>query len=86
MSPHEIDLREPPRFRSPLEERIAEIWRHALDLERVTRDDDFYELGGTSLLAADLTMRLVEETGVDPPVSRFLAARTVADVAKLFER
>ncbi len=86
MCSEHIPRGEPVPFRSSLEERVAEMWRQALHLERVSREDDFYELGGHSLLAAELTRRLVEETGVDPPVSRFLGARTVAEVARLFER
>ena len=86
MSPDEIRHRETTPFRSPLEERVAELWQQALDLERVSREDDFFELGGHSLLAAKLTRRMVEETGVDPPTSRFLGVRTVAEFARLFER
>ena len=48
---------------SGLERQLADIWRGLLGLERVGANDDFYELGGSSLDA----MRLeVEVTKVIP--------------------
>lgn len=34
-----------------LEKRLAEIWRSMLGIENIGRDDDFFEMGGHSLLA-----------------------------------
>jgi amino acid adenylation domain-containing protein len=36
--------------RNPLEETIAEVWREALHVEKVGIDDNFFDLGGNSLL------------------------------------
>ena len=41
------------RFEAPrtaLEERLAGLWRELLDVERVGIHDDFYDLGGNSLI------------------------------------
>lgn len=43
------------------EKKIAEIWAEALKAERVGRTDDFFELGGDSLLAISVVLRLQEE-------------------------
>ena len=40
------------------EAAIAEIWREVLKVERVTRDDNFFALGGDSLAAAMTAARL----------------------------
>ncbi|GGJ75019.1 non-ribosomal peptide synthetase [Pilimelia anulata] len=50
---------EPPR--GPVEERVAAAWRDVLDLPAVGRDDDFFRLGGDSLLATRLVARLRDE-------------------------
>lgn len=34
-----------------LERQVAEVWQNTLKLERVSREDDFFELGGDSILA-----------------------------------
>src|SRR5262249_52461696 len=36
--------------RTDLEHTVAEIWRQALQVDRVGRDDNFFDLGGHSLL------------------------------------
>jgi amino acid adenylation domain-containing protein len=44
-----------------LEETIAAIWREALDIPRVGRHDNFFDLGGHSLLLIQVHRRLVEQ-------------------------
>ncbi|WP_018565874.1 non-ribosomal peptide synthetase [Streptomyces sp. PsTaAH-124] len=43
-----------------LENGLAELWSQLLAVERVTRDDDFFDLGGDSLLVARMVGRLRE--------------------------
>jgi amino acid adenylation domain-containing protein len=43
--------------RTPVEEKLAEIWAQVLDLERVGIHDDFFELGGDSILSIRLIAR-----------------------------
>ncbi len=42
----------------PLEEQIAEIWRETLKLESIGAGDDFFLLGGDSLLAVEVVTRV----------------------------
>jgi len=42
----------PPR--DPIEQRLTQIWSKAFNLERIGIKDDFFELGGDSLLAAQM--------------------------------
>ncbi|MEU5549999.1 amino acid adenylation domain-containing protein [Micromonospora sp. NPDC047793] len=46
---------------SDLERRIAAVWAEALRLPRVGRDENLFELGGDSLVAAQITGRILEE-------------------------
>jgi hypothetical protein len=60
---------------------IAEIWRRLLGVEEVSPDDDFFDLGGDSLLAIDM-LNEVELLGAGTPaLGDFLTAPTVAHLA-----
>ncbi|MFF2129515.1 amino acid adenylation domain-containing protein [Streptomyces olivochromogenes] len=71
------DLTEPTReYRpagTPTEEFLADTWQELLNIERVGVHDDFFELGGDSLLALRMTSRANAAFGVD------LSPRTVFD-------
>ncbi|HSF40373.1 MAG TPA: amino acid adenylation domain-containing protein [Thermoanaerobaculia bacterium] len=72
--------RTPPR--NPVEEVIAGIWEDLLGLgQPVGVDDDFFHLGGHSLLVTRLLSRLRQAFGADLPVQRVFAAPTVAGLA-----
>jgi amino acid adenylation domain-containing protein len=72
--------RTPPR--NPVEEVIAGIWEDLLGLgQPVGVDDDFFHLGGHSLLVIRLLSRLRQAFGADLPVQRVFAAPTVAGLA-----
>ncbi|HEV7216779.1 MAG TPA: amino acid adenylation domain-containing protein, partial [Chloroflexota bacterium] len=49
--------------RSELEEGIANIWRAVLQVESVGRHDNFFDLGGRSLLLVQIHSRLEETLG-----------------------
>ncbi|MEO6193568.1 MAG: amino acid adenylation domain-containing protein, partial [Thermoanaerobaculia bacterium] len=75
--------RTPPR--NPVEEVIAGIWEDLLGLDPLDHpvgvDDDFFHLGGHSLLVIRLLSRLRQAFGADLPVQRVFAAPTVAGLA-----
>ncbi|WKX17258.1 non-ribosomal peptide synthetase [Streptomyces sp. HUAS CX7] len=59
--PHEsapVVVDETPK--DDLEQSLAELWSELLSVERVTRNDDFFDLGGDSLLVARMVGRLRE--------------------------
>jgi acyl carrier protein len=67
--------------RTPTEEALAEIWKDLLDLERVGVHDNFFDLGGHSLLVAQAMARVREQLGVDLPLSAVFETLTIADLA-----
>ncbi|HEY2292550.1 MAG TPA: amino acid adenylation domain-containing protein, partial [Thermoanaerobaculia bacterium] len=73
----------PPR--TPLEERLAAIWREVLGVERIGVHDDFLALGGHSLLAVRVLSRVQEALGIAVPMRDFFAAPTVAGLAARLE-
>jgi amino acid adenylation domain-containing protein len=52
-----------------VEEEVAAIWAELLGAERVGRHDDFFQLGGNSLLATRLVFRVRREMDVELSVS-----------------
>jgi len=67
--------------RTPTEARVAELWAALLKVPRVGAEDDFFELGGDSLLATQLASRLRTALGVEVPLRALMEARTVAALA-----
>ncbi|MGH7816780.1 MAG: alpha/beta fold hydrolase [Candidatus Binatia bacterium] len=72
---------EPPQTK--LEKKIAGIWKQVLRLERIGRHDNFFHLGGYSLLAVQLVRALEKRLGKSIPVTTLLNAPTVAELARV---
>jgi amino acid adenylation domain-containing protein/FkbM family methyltransferase len=66
--------------RTPLEEMLLGLWREVLGVERVGRDDNFFQLGGHSLLALRLIDRM-RRNGLQMGIRALYASPTVAGVA-----
>ncbi|HTN82321.1 MAG TPA: amino acid adenylation domain-containing protein [Sorangium sp.] len=67
---------------SPLEVQMASLWRDVLDTCSLGIDDDFFDLGGHSLLIIRMLARIEDEFGLRLSVNDFLAAPTVRGVAE----
>jgi amino acid adenylation domain-containing protein/FkbM family methyltransferase len=67
--------------RSPTERRLAELWCEVLGTERAGIDDNFFERGGHSLLAARLVMRVRDAFGVELPIHQLFETPTIAGLA-----
>jgi amino acid adenylation domain-containing protein len=50
---------------TPVEEALAEIWRQVLGVDRVGIDDDFFDLGGHSMLAVKMLAQVHDELGLE---------------------
>jgi amino acid adenylation domain-containing protein len=68
--------------RTPIESLLVEIWSELLD-RQVGIDDDFIELGGDSLLAAQMLARVNTACQVELPYSALFDAPTVAALASV---
>jgi thioesterase domain-containing protein/aryl carrier-like protein len=76
----DTDVRAP---RDAIERNLAGIWKEMLGVQQVSIDDDFFELGGQSLIAMRLFNRIRKEHGVELPLSVLFQAPTIAATAAL---
>ena len=67
------------------ETKLAKLWAELLQRESVDIDDDYFALGGNSLLAVNLFVRIENQFGVKLPLTSILEAPTVAQFARLLE-
>lgn len=75
-----------PSPRDPLEDIVVDTCRDLLGTDRVGSDDDFFEIGGNSLLAAQLAGRLRAVTGAHIDVRDVFDHPAVHELARLLER
>jgi hypothetical protein len=68
--------------RSELESLIAGIWREVLEVERVGVHDNFFNLGGHSLLMIRVNSRLRETLRAELPVIEMFKYPTVSALAE----
>lgn len=68
--------------RTPLEKVLADIWANTLGLEQVGIEDDFFAIGGHSLLAAQVIYRLQAALKLDISISRLFELPTIAALAE----
>jgi len=60
---------------------VAEIWQNCLGLQQVGICDDFFALGGDSLLATQITSAVRCRFGIDLPLSSIFDYSTVESMA-----
>ncbi|WP_193212027.1 non-ribosomal peptide synthetase [Luteolibacter marinus] len=68
-------------FAAPIGEtelKLASIWRELLEIQEISRDDDFFALGGHSLMALRMFSRINREFGRSLPLSALLTHPTIA--------
>jgi amino acid adenylation domain-containing protein len=86
-------LPEPEQFRAQFVEpttqlqiQLSEIFAAALNLEKVSIDEDFFEMGGHSLLATQLVAQVLQRFGVELTVMDLFEAPTIAGLAEQITR
>ena len=85
------DLPEPTRARegnyvaprTAVEEMLCGIWSEVLKLPEVGIYDEFFDLGGHSLLGTQVVTRVQEDFGVEISLRTFFDSRTVAQLSEV---
>lgn len=74
----------PPR--KSTEEKLAKIWREVLGFDEVGIQDNFSDLGGESLMAAQILARIQDTFGKNFPLAAILQSPTIEEMAKILEQ
>ncbi|MDZ4343158.1 MAG: amino acid adenylation domain-containing protein, partial [Candidatus Binatia bacterium] len=72
----------PAAPRNPTEKTTVDIWETVLSVAPVGIHDNFLDLGGNSLLAAQIVSRVFDEFHIELPLRLILEAPTVAALAQ----
>jgi acyl carrier protein len=71
--------------KGPVEEFLAAVWQQELGVARVGGDDSFFALGGTSLSAMRMVVRLCQEFDIDIPLAAVFTHPQLTGLARVAE-
>jgi len=71
--------------RTPIEVKMAEIWSEALNLNKISTLQDFFSIGGHSLLVLRVLSNIKKEWNVELSFRQFFETPTIAELAKFIE-
>ena len=71
--------------RTPLEESLCAIWAEVLEVERVGIRDDFLELGGSSVQAMRVLLRVLDDLDAEVALPGIFRLGTVEELARHVE-
>jgi acetyltransferase-like isoleucine patch superfamily enzyme/acyl carrier protein len=69
--------------RDEVEQKVAHIWQDVLGVKQVKVTDDFFAMGGHSMLLASLAVQVKKTFGRDLPLRAFFQAPTLEELANL---
>lgn len=68
-----------------ISDRVRSIWCRELQRDDISGDDNFFALGGQSVIMAKIQMAFIEELGVEVPVDQMFLNPTVASISEYIE-
>ena len=71
--------------RTPVEARLTTLWQELLGVRAIGVHENFFSIGGHSLLAMQLVSRIRDAFGVELPLRRLFETRDTATIARLAE-
>ncbi|HSS50054.1 MAG TPA: non-ribosomal peptide synthetase, partial [Thermoanaerobaculia bacterium] len=73
-------------LRTPVEEKLAQIWKEVLRTDDLSGASDFFELGGHSLLATQVLARVRSTFQVEIPLRKVFQCSILAEFAQVIEQ
>ncbi|MFJ7326476.1 acyl carrier protein [Streptomyces cyaneofuscatus] len=68
-----------------VQQKITEIWQKTLKLDAISPDDDFFDLGGHSLLMAQIQESISNDLGIEVPMDELFRHPTVKEISHYIE-
>ncbi len=69
--------------RDPVERQLAQIWSEVLNVQPVLLQDNFFDLGGNSILAVRLVAKIEEQFGKNLPLATLFQGQTIEQLATI---
>jgi len=69
--------------RNQIEEIVAKTWEKALGIEKIGIYDNFFDLGGSSLISIQIISQLQKELNIHIPVVSIYEKPTISSLAEL---
>ena len=79
--PRQSAAQESPEYATDTERKLAAIWSDVLEFPNLPPDADFFDLGGDSLAAVTLFLRIAEEFDTELPLATISQASTLRALA-----
>ena len=67
-----------------LEKELCDIWQETLGIERIGINDDFFKIGGYSILAIKLSHQMTKQLDKEIPVSAIFKHKTIKSLIESF--
>lgn len=71
--------------RTTAEKLLSDIWKECLGLEKISVHDNFFDLGGHSLIAVKVMTRIEKETDTRLPLAALFESPTIEKLAHVLE-
>lgn len=72
--------------RNEIEEQLLNIWENLFDHRPISIKDNFFDLGGASVLAAQLFAEITKTLGKDLPLATLFEAATIEELASILHK
>ncbi|GGS25175.1 hypothetical protein GCM10010252_75280 [Streptomyces aureoverticillatus] len=66
-------------------DQVRAIWCRELQRDDIADDDDFFALGGQSVIMARIQVAFIDELGAEVPVDQMFLNPTVASISAYIE-
>lgn len=70
---------------TPTERTLVQVWADVLKLDQVGVDDNFFDLGGNSLLASQVISRVIKTFTIEIPIALLFDSPTIAKMAAVID-
>jgi amino acid adenylation domain-containing protein len=71
---------------TPMQSRMIRLWEQLLQRKGIRLDDNYFELGGHSILAVKMVVDMEKETGIRLPLAVLFTNPTVRKLSALYEQ
>ncbi|MBY0481511.1 MAG: amino acid adenylation domain-containing protein [Chitinophagaceae bacterium] len=70
---------------SELEEELIKIWKRNIGMDRISTNDNFFDLGGNSLIATKIMLQVEQYTGKRIPNATLFQYQTIKELSKFIQ-